>query len=124
MRIDEANSLRMPEELRAFSYRAAYRTALILFGTWVIAIAAATVGFAVAALLDTGSYLFGSGMLNAIRAHERAMDFVMSEFRPFMAISVLATGGLMMTLEKGPITQLLAALACVAVHILAIGAML
>lgn len=105
-------------------YRLAFWTTTIFMGAWLYGMGAWAIVLMFTTLLDAGNHLFASGTLNLSGPIINATETFMDGRNGLILVSWLAIGGVMLTLERGPALQLVAAVACIGLHIMLIGAIL
>lgn len=123
MAVRESQGFQVPKAVAMFSYSLNFRVGQVLLGAWIgFFILASLVGFG-AILLDLGNHLFGSASTNAFGTVNGALKD-MANYRGHMLASLFAASAVLLTIERGALAQLAAAVGAIALHLVLLGAVL
>ena len=118
-------------EFSWFSYRLSHWTASTFVGAIIVvpAIIAFVLLTALAVVwpVDIGNHYLGSGTLDLTGWVLGVMDVVeaaLVERKGLLLISMLATGAVLLTLERHPLVRVAASVGCISVHLMVFGALL
>ncbi|WJS87173.1 hypothetical protein [Paracoccus sp. TOH] len=123
----------LPKEFTSACYRLGYGTMHYLLGFWALLIfGGSLVGFA-AVLLDVGSAELGDGVYSsfglagesAFGAMNAALDSFYAQHRLLVILSLMSGAALAWTVHRyGPVSQLIASLGTICLHVMILGALL
>ncbi len=130
--MDDSFQTHLRREFSWFSYRLSHWTASAFIGAVILvpAIIAFVLlaALAVAWPVDIGNHYLGGtdtldwtgwvlGIMNTVEA-------AMIERKGLLMISMLATGTVLLTMERHPLARIVASVGCIAVHLMLLGALI